>query len=54
MSAPRPTGQDDERITPRRLAVFGVVAVAIIVGVYFYFRYGAQMTPVLGLVVFRS
>ena len=33
----------------RRILIWSIVALAVLVGLYLYFRYGDSVTPVLGL-----
>jgi hypothetical protein len=38
---------DEQRVSPRRVLLWGLIAVAILVGVYLYFRYERVLAPLV-------
>lgn len=46
-AVPPPSG-DDERVRPQRLVVVALFVAIVLLGLFFYFRHGAEMAPVLG------
>ena len=43
------TGEPSSRVAITRIVIWSLVALAVLLGLYLYFRYGASVTPVLSL-----